>query len=280
MTARALPLIDGWVNENDSRRPVDPTVGKLFPGLHERRKRGTSIEQLIEEMDGAGVAKAMLAAGYAGNDNLGWVEKSMERHPDRFGGSLVVDPRDGMAAVRALERAVRDSGVRMARVIALYTQLPYDHASYYPVYAKCVELGIPIGVNVGLPGPPVAGRCQDPIALDDVCAFFPELVVVMSHGGDPWADMCVKLMSKWPNLYYMSSAYSPRRIPPEIIDYLNGRGADKVMWASDYPVLEFARCREQILAMPLRDEERRRKFAHDNALRVLFGQSPTDGDAS
>lgn len=266
-----FPMADGWVNENDRTRPVDPAVAKLFPDLSARRARGTTTEQLVEEMDAAGVTRAMLCAGYAGNDNLAWAEKAVQDHPDRFTASLALDPRLGMTAVRALDSAVRNSGVRMARVLALETQLPYDHAIYYPVYAKCVELGIPISVNVGIPGPPVGGRCQDPIALDDVCAFFPELVVVMSHGGDPWADMCVKLMTKWPNLYYMSSAYSPRRIPTEIVAYLNGRGADKVMWASDYPVLDFPKCREQIAVMPLRDEQRRRKFAHDNAMRVLFG---------
>jgi hypothetical protein len=116
----------------------------------------------------------------------------------------------------------------------------------------------------------VPGRVQDPITLDQVCADFPELTVIMSHGGNPWAEVCVALMQRWSNLYYMSSAYSPKRIPAPVVDYLNGRGADKIMWASDYPVLEFARCREQIAAMPIRDEERRRAFAHDNAQRVLF----------
>jgi hypothetical protein len=87
--------------------------------------------------------------------------------------------------------------------VALETQTPYDHTMYFSIYAKCAELGIPISVNVGIPGPPVGGRCQDPVALDDVCAFFPELVVVMSHGGDPWAEMYVKLMTKWPSLHYM-----------------------------------------------------------------------------
>lgn len=177
-----------------------------------------------------------------------------------------------MNAVRELDHAVRDCGVRMARVIALYTQLPYHHAAYFPVYAKCAELGIPIGVNVGIPGPPVPGRHQDPLNLDDVCAFFPELTIVMSHGGDPWADMCVKLMSKWPNLYYMSSAYAPKRIPAPVVEFMNGRGADKVMWASDYPVLTFERCRDDIAQMPFKDDERRRKFAYANALRMFFGK--------
>jgi uncharacterized protein len=267
--AFAFPMIDPWVNPNFAAIQVDPVVAKLFPGLQERRRRGTTLSQLVEEMDRAGVERAILCAGYRGADNLAWVIKAAETYPERFAGSLVVDPRLGLSAVRALESAVRNHGFVLARVLALETQLAYDHAVYYPVYAKCAELNIPISVNVGLPGPRVPGRVQDPIALDDVCCFFPELTVVMSHGGDPWAEVCVKLMNKWENLFYMSSAYSPRRIPTLVIDYLKGRGGRRVLWASDYPILEFGRCREQIAEMPLTDATRF-DFAYGNAARLFF----------
>lgn len=263
-------MIDAWVNENPPGAVADSAVTALFKGLKERRERGTTLPQLIDEMDAAGVERAVLCAGYGGRDNLPWMTDAIARYPDRFTGSLVTDPREGMAAVQQLEDAVKDSGVRMARVLALETQLPYDHATYYPIYAKCAELGIPVGVNVGIPGPRVPGRHQHPMSLDEVCYFFPELTVVMSHGGDPWTDMCVKLMSKWPNLYYMSSAYSPKYLPEPIIDYANRRGADKVMWASDYPILDFERCRKEILDLDFRDEERRHKFAYDNARKMFF----------
>lgn len=266
-------MIDPWVNPNFAAQQVDPVVAKLFPGLEERRRRGTTLNQLVDEMDEAGVQKAILCAGYRGADNMAWVVKATETYPERFAGSLVVDPRLGLTAVRALASAVRDHGFVLARVLALETQLPYDHAVYYPVYAKCAELGIPISVNVGIPGPRVPGRVQDPIALDEVCCFFPELTVVMSHGGDPWAEVCVKLMSKWENLFYMSSAYSPRRIPSPVVDYLNGRGGQRVLWASDYPILEFGPCRQQIAEMPLTDTTRF-DFAYGNAARLFF---PKDG---
>jgi predicted TIM-barrel fold metal-dependent hydrolase len=275
--APTLKLIDGWVNPNIATATLKTDVAYLFPGLLERRQRGTTLSQLLDEMDEAGVERAVLCAGYGGYDNLPWMEEAIAAHPDRFAGSLYVDPRTGMQAVRLLESTVRNSGVTMARVLALETQLPYDHAAYYPVYAKCVELGIPISVNVGIPGPRVPGKHQHPLSLDEVCYFFPDLTVVMSHGGDPWVRLCVKLMAKWPNLYYMTSAYAPKRLPAEIVDFINGRGADKVLWASDYPILEFRRCRDDILALPLRDEERRRKFAYDNAKRLLFdGQQTTE----
>jgi uncharacterized protein len=267
--AFAFPMIDPWVNPNFATTQVDPVVANLFPGLEARRRRGTTLEQLVDEMDAAGVERAILCAGYRGADNLPWVVKAVESYPNRFAGSLVVDPRQGLAAVRALESVVRDHGFVLVRVLALETQLAYDHAVYYPVYAKCAELGIPISVNVGLPGPRVPGRVQDPIALDEVCCFFPELTVVMAHGGDPWAEVCVKLMSKWENLFYMSSAYSPRRIPAKVVNYLKGRGGRRVLWASDYPILEFGRCREQIAEMPLTDETRF-DFAYGNAARLFF----------
>jgi uncharacterized protein len=265
----SLRLIDAWVNPNFATEHVDPHVGSMFPGLAERRRRGTSVPQLIDEMDEAGVERAVLCAGYRGPDNIGWVRAAIEHHPDRFAGSLVVDPRLGMTAVQAVESAVRNDRFVLIRMLALDTQLPYDHAAYFPVYAKCAELGVPVCLNVGIPGPLVPGRVQDPIALDDVCCFFPELAVILAHGGDPWADVCVKLMTKWKNLYYMSSAYAPRRIPGVVIDYLNGKGSDRVLWATDYPILDFARCREQILRMPI-DSERRAKFGYENAKRLFF----------
>jgi uncharacterized protein len=263
--------VDAWVNPNFGP-PADQSmsVGYLFPGLQERWERGTTLDQLVDEMDEAGVAHAVLCANYGGQDDLDWVTTAIEKHPRRFAGSIVVEPKEGMAAVRLIDRAVRDLGFTMVRVLAFETQLPYDDAAYFPVYAKCAELRVPIGVNVGIPGPLVPGKHQHPLALDEICHFFPELTVVMSHGGEPWADLCVKLMLKWPNLHYMTSAFAPKHLPPEILRYLNTRGSDKIMWASDYPLLSLRRCVDEIAALPLRSEETRRKFYRDNALR-MFG---------
>lgn len=267
-----LPMIDAWVNPNQGTGDSPPGVGELFPGLAERRARGTTLEQLIDEMDRAGVVKAVLCANYGNYESMPWMEEAIGRFPGRFVGSLVVDPTKGMSEIRRIERGVRESGVRLVRMLALYTQQPYNHAVYYPVYAKCAELGIPVGLNVGIPGPRVPGACQHPLSLDDVCAFFPELTVIMSHGGDPWAKLCAKLMLHWDNLHYMSSAYAPKRIPQEIVDYANWRGADKIMWASDYPVLDFARCRKEIEEMAFASESTRAKFAYENAERMFFGE--------
>ena len=225
-------------------------------------------------MDRAGIDQAVLAAGYDFQpDDVPWALDALKRFPDRFHGSFIVDPRQGMAGVRELESRVRDDGFVMARISAYHTLVPYADPRCYPLYAKCVELDIPISINVGVPGPLVpAAQLQDPIHLDEICAFFPALKIIMAHCGDPWADLCVKLMLKWKNLYMMTSAFSPKRYPEPLVHYMNSRGADKVMFASDYPLLGLERCAREVAEMEFRDEERRRKFLSDNARRVILGQ--------
>ena len=115
-------------------------------------------------------------------------------------------------------------------MLALETEIPYNDARYYPVYAKCAELGVPVGLNVGVPGPQVPAKHQHPLTVDEVCCFFPELTVVIQHGGEPWEGLCVKMMVKYPRLYYMTSAFTPKRIPKAILDYANTRGADRMMY--------------------------------------------------
>jgi predicted TIM-barrel fold metal-dependent hydrolase len=263
--------IDAWVNPlwrvptNDKLR-----VDHLFDTAAPRPENAGSPQRLVEEMEANGIEKAVLCSGFSGTNDREWVSKAVAQFPEHFAGSHMVDPRDGMAAVRLVESLVNNDGYRLIRILGLTTQLPYNHAANYAVYAKCVELGVPVGLNVGLPGPRVPGIHQHPMPIDDVCAFFPDLTVILSHGGVPWTEICVALMVKWPNLYYMSSAFAPKYIPPAVFDYLNSRGAEKVMWASDYPLISFERSMREIAALPFRDETRRRNFMSETARRLFF----------
>lgn len=269
-TPLTLPaeVVDAWINPNLGSTAGD--VSYLFPDLAARIERGTTLDQLIDEMDSAGVTKAVLCSGFLGSEDRDWVVKAREAYPERFALSHVVDPRQGMAAVRLVESLVREDDYRMIRVLGLQTLLYYNDPAYYPVYAKCAELGIPLGVNVGFPGPAVPSKYQDPLPVDDVCAFFPELTIVLSHGGEPWVDTCVKLMVKWPNVHYMTSAIAPKHVPPAVLQYANTRGMDRVMFASDYPLLTHERCMAEVLNMPFRDQSRLDKFLGANAAALFF----------
>ena len=143
----------------------------------------------------------------------------MHEHPDRFIPSWDIDPNRGMEAIRELEQAVEQLGVRSAQVFpaGLTPQVPINDKKLYPLYAKCIELDIPIFVNAGVPGPARADGVQDVALIDEVCWFFPELKFVTRHGCEPWTELAVKLLLKWPNLYYSTSAFAPKYYPQDIV---------------------------------------------------------------
>jgi predicted TIM-barrel fold metal-dependent hydrolase len=225
------------------------------------------IEYTLEQMDRFGIGRAVVDVDM---DPVG--ADALARHPERFIGSTVVDPNQGMDAVRKVERLHRELGIRAVSFspMSLTPQVPIDDRRAYPVYAKCAELGIPVFVTVGVPGPRVPMAAQKVELLDEVCWFFPELKIVMRHGGQPWDQLAVMLMRKWPNLYYSTSAFAPKRYPQSIVDFANTRtGAGKVLFAGYYAVgIPWSQVFAQLDALPLRDEVWPR-FLRDNALEVL-----------
>ena len=104
---------------------------------------------------------------------------------------------------------------------------PPSDAVYYPLYAKCAELELPLCINTGLPGPPIPGEVQNPIHLDRVCVRFPELKLCMIHGADPWWDVAIRLLIKYANLRIMTSAWSPKRLPDSLLHYMRTRGQEQ-----------------------------------------------------
>jgi uncharacterized protein len=139
----------------------------------------------------------------------------------------------------------------------------------YPIYAKCVELDVPIFVYAGVPGPRIRYAPQYVGLLDEICWFFPDLKIITRHGGEPWTELMVKLLLKWPNLYYSTSAFAPKHYNELIIDYANTRGADKIIYAGYFPMgLSLDRIFSELPAVPFRDHVWP-KFLRENAARVL-----------
>ncbi len=146
---------------------------------------------------------------------------------------------------------------------------PINDKKMYPLYAKCVELGIPIFCCAGIPGPRLKAACQHVELIDEVMFDFPDLVFVTRHGCEPWTDLAVKLMLKWPGLHYSTSAFAPKYYPKDIVDYANTRGADKIIYAGYFPMgLSFERIMTEMPNVGFKDEVWP-KFLRTNALRVL-----------
>ncbi|MGI8711169.1 MAG: amidohydrolase family protein [Acidimicrobiales bacterium] len=227
------------------------------------------VTTVLKLMDHHGIEKAMIGVGFesARNDKV----RAVERHPDRFFGSFSVDPNTGMEGVRALVKAYETLGIKSAIAFpaGYLPQVPINDKKFFPLYAKCIELDIPICVTTGICGPRVPSACQETMLIDEVCWFFPELKFVMRHGAEPWADLAAKLMLKWPNLYYSTSAFAPRYYPQAIVDFANTRGADKVMYAGYFPMgLSLDRIFADLPGVAFKAEVWP-KFLRENAVRVF-----------
>jgi uncharacterized protein len=239
----------------------------MFKDVPKVEEKADPVAYLLELMDHYGIAKGMVGASKVGDDGY----RAMKDHPDRFFGSFQVDPNAGMDGVRNLVRAYEEVGIKAATAFpaGLNPQVAINDKKFYPIYMKCVELDIPFCSTAGVPGPRIPYAPQDVAHIDEVCWFFPELKFVTRHGCEPWADLAVKLLLKWPNLYYSTTAFAPKYYPKDIVDFANTRGADKVIWSGYFPAgLTYDRIFGELPDVPFRDHVWP-KFLRENAKRVF-----------
>lgn len=241
---------------------------------------GYSYAQMLSMLDAAGTDKAFLVANKTGQIGLpgSWhlpyemVFDAVSQNPGRFYGLAGIDPTEGMAGVRALEKAVTEQGFIGAHLYPHWFELAPDHARYYPFYAKCCELDIPVLLQVGQSLVYTRERplrsVGRPITLDAVACDFPELKLIGIHIGIPWAEEMMAMAYKHENVYIIADAHAPRYWPASFVHYINTWGRHKVMYGTDFPVLDFAGYRRDIEALGLRPEARQ-LFLRDNALRVF-----------
>ncbi|NDJ88452.1 amidohydrolase family protein [Mycolicibacter kumamotonensis] len=230
------------------------------------------MSALLDEMDANGVSKAVLMDSLVTPSVT--ARKFVEAKPDRFvlamGGVNLLRP---VPALRELSAVVNDLPVVYAVVGPSFWgdgQYPPSDAVYYPLYAKCAELDLPLCVNTGIPGPPIPGEVQHPIHLDRVCVRFPELRLCMIHGADPWWEVAIRMLIKYRNLRLMTSAWSPKRLPETLLHFMRTRGAEKIIFASDWPVLRMNRVVPEALGLDLPPEVLD-NYLYRNAHEFFFG---------
>jgi predicted TIM-barrel fold metal-dependent hydrolase len=273
-------VVNLWTEEAVAHRP---SWGQSFLAdkmrVEQETTRGLPLEEIMERMDAAGIERAFLVAskvgplGHPATYHLPYelVADAVARHPDRFSGLAGVDPTEGMNGVRQLERAVRSMGFIGAHLYPHWFELAPDHAKYYPFYAKCVELDVPIQLQVGqsmVYAPDYPRRSVGrPITLDAVACDFPELKLIGIHIGIPWTDEMIAMAWKHKNVYIGTDAHSPKYWPPAFVHYLNTYGQDKVLFGTDFPVLGFERTRQEIEDLDLRPVAKA-KLLRENAARV------------
>ncbi|MBB43152.1 MAG: hypothetical protein CMM44_05250 [Rhodospirillaceae bacterium] len=273
-------VVNIWTHDALRYRPDwrnDFFVGKM--GVDQKTADGISVEQMLTRMDKAGIDKAFLIATRAGPVGQSscyripyeLVAQTCAQAPERLYGLAGIDPLDGMTGVRELEYAVKTLGFIGAHFYPHWFEIAPDAAKMYPFYSKCVELGIPIQMQVGqsmnydikFPRRSV-GR---PISLDNVACDFPELKLIGIHVGIPWEDEMIAMAWKHQNVFIGSDAHAPKYWPENFVRYIDSYGSEKVIFGTDFPVLDFERTTKEIKALDIRSNSRR-KFLRDNALKI------------
>ena len=251
----------------DDPKNIHEQIRYMFKDLPESTKSDQSIDELLRVMDKHGIEKGLIPV----HDSEPMEQQAVLEHPDRLVGAYDVEPNDGMKSIRGLQAAFERGGIVAAQFMPGLLQPPraINDKRCFPIYAKCIELDIPIFVNGGVPGPYVPYDVQHPGLVDEVCLHFPELKFVFRHCCEPWVDLTIKLLLKYPNLYYSTTGFAPKWYPEEIIKFANSRGSDKIMYGGYYPYgLDIDRIFAELPGVDLKDEVWP-KFLRTNALRVL-----------
>jgi hypothetical protein len=243
-------------------------------------RHGISWEKYLEKMDRARIDRTLIIATRAGDMRVKYsyaipyerVAAVCEKYPERFSGLAGVDPSRGMEGLREFERGIRDYGFAGGHIYPHWFELPPDHAKFYPFYAKCCELDVPIMMQIG--------HCLDynrdrifpsvgrPITLDRVAIDFPELKLIGIHLGWPWTEEMIAVAYKHANVYMAADAYAPKYWPKEYVHFIGTWGQDKVLFGTDWPVIDPERAMKEIEELNL-SPKAMRKLLRDNAMKVF-----------
>lgn len=273
MMGEMTRIVDAWMQHPTQRFVNHDMLDSV------RRWLGVStfedalpLEATVAAMDEGGVDVGLTAAWYGPQGDLisnDEVASFADQFPDRIRAVAGADLSKPMEAVRDLRRRVTHDSFIALRVVPWLWELPPTDRRYYPLYAACVDLGVPFCPQVGHTGPLRPSETGRPIPyIDQVALDFPELIIVCGHIGYPWTTEMIAVADKHPNVYIDTSAYTVRRYPSELVEYLKGRGRTKVLFGTNYPMISPARALEHLDALGL-DEEVKGLFLGGNAERVF-----------
>jgi predicted TIM-barrel fold metal-dependent hydrolase len=266
-------IIDVWMQH--------PNLNFINHPMFESLRRWMGIDKVTEEipveltisvMDQGNIRKGLICAWWGPQGQLisnEEVASVVNRFPDRFVGIGSVNLFRPMEAVRELRRCVKVLGFKGLRIVQWFWNLPPTDRKYYPLYAECIDLDIPVCLQVGHTGPLCPSEPGRPIPyIDEIALDFPELKIVCGHIGYPWTTEMIAVATKHPNVFIDTSAYISKRYPPELIEYMKKNGRKKVMFGTNYPMITPSKCLEGIDDLQLEDEVRE-LFLFRNAERIF-----------
>ena len=209
----------------------DPRPWARF--FHCPRPEPVPLAAFIEALDGAGIAQAVFTGRQTPVNTLSndYVHECVEAHPDRLFGFAGIDPTTGGAAVREIERAVGELGMKGISIDPHSSRRTPDDEIWHPLYETCDVLGVPVIVTMG----PIVGKWAPPDSIDNVAEQFPTLTVVCAHGVWPWVTELIALAYRQENVYLEASIYEFLPGAEPIFEAANTILKEKVIYASAFP---------------------------------------------
>jgi predicted TIM-barrel fold metal-dependent hydrolase len=222
-----------------------------------------SAEEIVAAMDQADIDISVLL----GNDQAdagtkpAWVSSSImavavncsdeeiyeycSKYPNRFVGFTSVHP-DRYKPELKVERAIKEYGMKGIKL--------YPHSGFYPndyrlygVYQKCIESDVPVMIHTGIKAVQWQSiKYNNPIFIDDVAVRFPELKIVMCHGGYPWVEEFMTVVHTNPNTWvdlsfldYIEKMYcKPGLVETTLKRLIKLVGIERIVWGSEGPFLD------------------------------------------
>ena len=234
-----------------------------------------SVEAAVQEMDEIGVDYIFIdqMKGWSRREHKLWGDFSLETMAElieksngRIKGGAGYNPFRIKESLEEIERAVKDFGFIYVWAHPITFGLAPNDKKMYPLYGKCLDLGIPCSMQVGHSAEPLPSEPGHPMYADEVALDFPDLTLVLTHTGWPWINEWMSVVWKHPNVYGNIGAYFPKALDPALVQFMNGRGRDKVLWATNG--FGLTRCKTEFLELPIKDDNKK-KILRENALKVF-----------
>ncbi|MDI6776292.1 MAG: amidohydrolase family protein [Syntrophales bacterium] len=255
-------------------RKVQPKPGEEWKVLGAACK--SSVEEAVAEMDEVGIDYAIcpMVPVWSQRDHAMMMGYSLEEVAEickksngRIIGGAAYNPFRIKESLEEIERAVKEYGFKYVWFHPISFGLRPDDRRNYPLYAKCLELGIPVGMQVGHSAEPLTSEPGHPMYADVVAIDFPDLAIILTHTGYPWIEEWCSMIWRHPNVYGMLNAYMPSGLEPATIRFVDSpRGRDKVLWGSH--AFGITRWKQEFLGLPIR-EDTKIKVLRDNAIKLF-----------
>lgn len=275
-----IPLIDAHVHA--ARLPTlklewrewAQNFGKDVPLDELYDNEGTIIPARFDEyMDAEGVDVAILFCEYSpkstGIQPVEDLLPILEHNPERFKLMANLNPHLHYPLVGELKRQISFGAVGL-KLHPVHGSFAPNDRMLYPAYAFCEAEGFPVVFHCGtsvFPG--ATNRYADPALIEDVARDFPNLTVVLAHGGRGWwYDAAAFITLMRPNVYIEVSGLPPKKLPIYYKNYDFGRLARKMIFGTDWPGVPGLKANAQAIADLGLEQETLEGILHKNARHV------------